>query len=221
MNDRARAYCTSPIFRNLSFSSSPGDLTCGLVAESTALSLACPAGVIESVTVASYGTPAGSCASGDLRPDAKCSADIKSVISARCVGKESCTVECDGDTCDGTPLAGGDPCYGTKKNLAVTVQCSASPPPSPAPAPKDAGVKLTVTVPHGSVASIRVPLVSSLDQTAHSVEIIEGSTTIWKGGAFVRGAVASISDGFADGKEGITFAVSDARTYAFETKPVA
>lgn len=119
------------------------------------------------------------------------------------------------------PLPGGDPCYGTKKNLAVNVQCSAPPPPSPSPSPKDASVKLTVTVPHGSVASVRVPLVTSLSQTAANVVITEGSTTIWKSGAFVKGAVPAISQGFSEGNQGVTFLVDAAGTYAFEMKPLA
>ena len=191
-----------------------GNLTCAVADESSAISLACPAGTITNVTFARYGTPAGSCEGGGLAPDAKCDADISTLVASECVGKTSCSVECDGSQCDASKLP-KDPCYGTKKRVAVAVACSAPPkPPSPAPPkPADSKVTLSVTVPVGSTAVVRVPLVPAVGLTSSSVVVTEGGKPIWSKHAFVPG-VDGVSQGEADGDDAVLFTVTSG-DYAF------
>ena len=72
------------------------------------------AGTIDSVVFADYGMPTGFC--NALQADAKCTKDVKAVVSSLCVGKASCTLL----SSDAT--FGAAPCGGNR--LAVEVTCS-------------------------------------------------------------------------------------------------
>ena len=108
--------------------------TCGVDPEGVSVQMSCggDGNTISAVTFASYGTPTGSCAAGDLAHNAHCDADIGAVVTALCAGKQSCSIECDQASCGGQPLPKGDPCFQTAKSLAVAVSCKSPPPPPPA-----------------------------------------------------------------------------------------
>lgn len=87
------------------------------------LSCAPGAGAISSIDFASYGTPSGSCASGDLAVNASCAwAGTLAWAQAACVGQRECVLSAE-------PGAGGvpDPCEGVIKTLAVVARCAAAP----------------------------------------------------------------------------------------------
>ena len=91
---------------------------CGSVIENQVLTLACPTlgGVILGVSFASYGTPNGSCASGFAA--SSCTSPMSvAVVTAACVGRQSCTVSAKNSN------FGSDPCSGTIKSLAANVSC--------------------------------------------------------------------------------------------------
>lgn len=101
--------------------------TCGSVPESHALLLGCPSNqTIAKVIFAAYGVPAGSCAAG-FRSNNSCFLDIRKQVSARCVGKAECSVECE-PLPPGKRICAGvdvhDPCEGVHKHLSVSIQCS-------------------------------------------------------------------------------------------------
>ena len=90
-------------------------LVCGEAAEDQSAQLTCPDGqVIDSVSFASYGTPAGKC--GALE-EGTCHSD-KSVsqVESMCVGRAACTVFASNGSF-------GDPCQSTTKSLKVEVSC--------------------------------------------------------------------------------------------------
>lgn len=185
-----------------------GNLTCNMVPESATLSLACPDGVIDKVDFASYGTPEGECPS--LRHHSACDVDVSDIVTAECVGQTSCTLQCHGDSCNGQAVK--DPCYGTKKNLAVSVGCSHIPTPPAASTP----VTLSVVLPPGSAAAVRVPLVAAVGHTTNNVVITESGAVVWRMGAFV--ANSALENGFVDsvGSDlGITFLATKAGSYVF------
>lgn len=173
--------------------------TCGQASEGASVQLGCPGASISKVSFAHYGTPHGDCEAG-LQLDAGCDADITAIVEEACVGEESCAVECSQGKCLGTDLA--DPCHGTVKHVAVSVECSA-PPPAPGPAPSHPEVRLAVMIPLGSAGSVRVPLVAKVGLTPATATILEGTKPVWKGGAFVDGVVG-ISGAQAD-RDGVTF----------------
>ena len=115
---------------------SPGgggnNATCALDPEKQSASLTCggSGNTISAVNFASYGQPTGSCADGHFTRDPKCDADITDLVTSLCKGKQTCTVECDNDSCNGQKLPGGDPCYLQAKHLAVDVSCASPPQPS-------------------------------------------------------------------------------------------
>ncbi|MFT3711285.1 MAG: DUF4832 domain-containing protein [Archangium sp.] len=82
------------------------------------LSVSCPAGqVIQSISFASYGTPAGTC--GAFAADATCHATSSvTVLQSLCVGHASCSAT------DLTTVF-GDPCAGTSKRLHAQFECGA------------------------------------------------------------------------------------------------
>eukprot|EP01047_Picozoa_sp_COSAG01_P070136 COSAG01_NODE_10551_length_2134_cov_2.284521_2_plen_385_part_00 len=129
-------------------------VTCGSAEEDTPMLLTCPNSTIKSVQFAQYGTPTGGCPASGLKPG-QCSLDLTPALTAACVGKESCTVECRscGDTEGTTGVAASppppcanscsvdgktivpshDPCEGTKKTVVVAVSCIVHAPPPPTP----------------------------------------------------------------------------------------
>jgi hypothetical protein len=78
----------------------------------------CPAGkTIDNISFASWGTPAGDCATG-FTVDAKCNAaDTMAVVSKMCLGKATCDVPVKLTT------FGADPCDDVTKWLAASVHC--------------------------------------------------------------------------------------------------
>lgn len=175
--------------------------TCGSAREGSVVQLVCPGAGISKVNFAHYGTPQGDCATGWL-PDANCDADIKTIVEDACLGEESCAVDCSEGKCLDTDVK--DPCYGTVKFVAASVECSA-PAPTPAPTPAHSEVRLTVTIPVGSTGSVRVPLVAQVGLTPRTVTISEGTTPVWKDGTFING-VTGVSAARAD-SDGVTFTV--------------
>jgi hypothetical protein len=118
----------------------PGEdppVTCGLEPQGTALQLSCPGHLIASITSATYGAVAGDCQHGLVQ--GKCGADLKKLLISACVGKSTCTVECNnGCKVDGKPLSSptADPCPGTWKHLGINATCGTAPgPPAPPPPP--------------------------------------------------------------------------------------
>ena len=96
--------------------SAPSSPFCGSVINLQDLTLACDTGVISGIAFASYGTPSGAC--GSWAVNASCnSANSTSVVSALCLGKQTCTVTAGPPNFD-------DPCYGTVKYLDVQATCS-------------------------------------------------------------------------------------------------
>jgi hypothetical protein len=102
---------------------SSGGLTspfCAAVANTDSpdvMSMACPAGVINEILFAAYGTPTGSC--GSWAVNASCNAaNASAIVKAQCVGKESCSFGASTSTF-------GDPCYKVVKTLVVQATCSA------------------------------------------------------------------------------------------------
>jgi hypothetical protein len=193
--------------------------TCGVGTESQAVMLSCAGGAtIDSVLFASYGTPLGDCGGKNFTADPKCNADISKIVQGACVGKESCVAECDQGACEGTVVP--DPCFGVKKHLAVNVHCTPPPPPPPTPphpAPADTAVTLDVTVPVGSTARVRVPLVAAVGHVVATVVIKEGGSVVWEKGRFVAGGAGGIASGVVDvvGEgEGVMFVV-ESGVYAF------
>lgn len=146
---------------------------------------------------AHYGTPDGDCEAG-LQVDSTCDADITAIVEDACVGEESCTVDCKEGQCVSTDVS--DPCHGTKKHVAVSVECSA---PAPPPAPSKPEVRLAVSIPVGSSGSVRVPLVAKVGLVPATATILEAGTPVWRDGKFVAG-IAGISGATAD-QDGVTF----------------
>ena len=99
------------------------------------LSCSNPAWSINHVSFASFGTPNGACNPGSVPGGntfsaGSCAApDSASVAAAACVGKPSCSI-----VPSSTTFGGKDPCEGTYKRLAVSVDC-VGPPPMVAAAP--------------------------------------------------------------------------------------
>lgn len=120
------AYGTAPNYTKCTMGgwwpSGPANNTCGIAGEGGSALLQCSSGKITKVTSAHYGTHSGNCATGVV-PSTTCESDLTAIIEAKCVGKEFCLVGCSGNNCAGTAV--DDPCKGTKKTLAVTIECSA------------------------------------------------------------------------------------------------
>jgi len=150
-------------------SNAPGYSVCSVADENTNLKLDCTGGQFTSIAFVSFGTPTGSCSSG-FKTDHNCDASTaRNIISSAWLGKSSCTIDVSDKTF-------GDPCQNTVKILAValTGTCSNLPP----------MYSLSATVPGNGVATISVPLMST---TAAKAVITEGSSIVWKNGAFVSG----------------------------------
>jgi hypothetical protein len=122
----ARTSFAKAFLHNITVPGTEPPPTCGSVAEGTPLALGCPTGqTISVVYFAGYGMPAGACATG-LRSNATCYLDIRSQVSAKCLGQSECSVECGTvlkkRNCAGVDVP--DPCGGVHKHLSVSVGCS-------------------------------------------------------------------------------------------------
>eukprot|EP00656_Telonema_subtile_P019818 TRINITY_DN2101_c0_g1_i8.p1 TRINITY_DN2101_c0_g1~~TRINITY_DN2101_c0_g1_i8.p1 ORF type:complete len:450 (-),score=118.89 TRINITY_DN2101_c0_g1_i8:162-1511(-) len=137
--------------------------------EGSAVLLSCVGASIETVSFASYGTPTGSCAAG-LQPSS-CNADLTSLVSALCVGKESCSLECSVGSCNGKAVP--DPCVDTVKHVSVQVSCAAGAP---------SLVDVNTAVPASAVADTVFP------SFGRNASISEGGQSVWAAGAYVPGA---------------------------------
>ena len=150
------------------------------------------------VAFASFGAPAGSCASG-LAINSSChAADSLAVVSAACVGKAECKLQA-----LTSAFGGQDPCLDVVKRLAVALEGPCSGP----------SFQLQATVPAGATAVVRVPT----PLASAAVTITEGGAAVWRAGAFVPGVAgisggAAVADGiaFAVGSGAYSFAVLDA-----------
>jgi len=168
--------------------SCPKDATCGLAAENSNLELTCPDGQsISSVDFASFGNPMGNCESSFEQ--GSCHANTtQQIVESACLGKSSCSVEVS------SKAFGGDPCFGTKKNLAASVSCKG----------EFSGFSFSynVTVPVGSKGSVTLP---TMGMSQSDVVVRESSVTVWKSGKYMPG-VSGIS-GASGGPDGIRIEV--------------
>ena len=100
-----------------------GNATCvaGL-AEGGSAHLACgaPGATFSAVDFASFGTPRGTCAAGNLSLGSCHAANSASVVAAACLGRASCEVSSD------RKVFAPDPCLHTPKWLDVALTCSAA-----------------------------------------------------------------------------------------------
>merc|ERR1712113_208323 len=89
------------------------------------------------------------------------------IVSDACVGKAKCSIKADDKIF-------GDPCFGTKKNLAAKVSCSGAAP--------SLTFQYDVVVPVGSVGVVVLPVVDDEDYT-----VSEGKSVVWKSGKYMPG----------------------------------
>jgi hypothetical protein len=142
--------------------------------ENADYTFSCPPGgsVITEVVFASFGTATGTCASGFTV--GSCNAlNSTAILQQACLNKTSCII-------DVSDTVFGDPCYDTVKYLDAQVLCSAV-----------SGVSVQATVPTNAAATVRIPLLDGTSPSA--VTIAEGSTVVWKNGAFVPGVPGIVS----------------------------
>jgi len=148
--------------------------TCGEVAENNVLQLACPAGTFTKVLFASYGNANGDCDTAFTKGSCD-SPNSAGVIEAACVGKSTCSVAATNE------VFKTDPCFGTAKSLAVSLQCSGA---------SGKLFMLNTHVPVGAMGNVEVAVVAP--QTPDMVVIQESGKIVWKQGAFVAGATGVI-----------------------------
>lgn len=143
--------------------------TCDVADENTAAKLSCASGAtITGIVFASFGTPQGSCDT-QLKVGSCNANNSMSVVEKACVGKNSCSVPA-------TDATFGDPCYDTKKMLAVGATCSHS-------SGESQVFQYNVTVPVGSTANVHLPFMGR-----QSPRVVEGAaSTVWQNGAYVSG----------------------------------
>jgi hypothetical protein len=150
---------------------------CGVADEHQNVTLGCGAGVIDKIDFASFGSPEGSCQAG--YKTGSCDANNSmAVVSKLCLGKSSCTVLAS----TGNSAFGPDPCFGTRKKLAVQVTCKV---PS-GPTPPTKVFTYNVTIPVGSTASVRLPGFGANGATS-GVTITEGAVAVFSKGKFISG----------------------------------
>jgi len=151
-------------------------LTCQSSSEQESVTFMCTEGVISSVKYSFYGTPTGDCVHGYKGGTCNATNAFK-IVHDTCVGKSSCSFTPSNDLF-------GDPCTGTVKTYAGDITCSV-------PAPSVTSYSLTVEIPIGSIADIKIPIVPSLRQTAQNIVISEGTgatkTIMWTGGMYIPG----------------------------------
>ena len=102
--------------------------TCVEVAENAKANIGCPAGkVISSVDFASFGAPGGSCAGGGFTHTATCDSNHSmAVVTAACVGKNTCTLDASCATFHEILIGPDAFCWTVAKHLAVKVSCKKS-----------------------------------------------------------------------------------------------
>jgi alpha-L-rhamnosidase len=153
--------------------------TCASAPEGGMVHLSCPADAISKVTFASYGLPTGQCTgnggANDFHISSKCNSNASvSTVQAACVGKSSCDLDVSTDT-----FGSVDPCYGTKKALAVAVECKG-------------GVRksytLKVSIPLGATGKVAVTAASLLDVTISEGLGAAADTVVWSKGKYIAGA---------------------------------
>ena len=183
---------------------STGGTVCGSIYEEGSLTLACDGGGnFSSVAFASFGTPAGDCASG-LARNASCDAAASAAVaSAACVGRPSCTLWANAS------VFGGDPCLGVRKSLAVALRgaCANASPPAPV-------FSLSVELPPNAAGTAAVPTPGD-PGPAGGVVITEGGAPVWRAGAFVRGVPGVTGGAAAADGTAVVFALGSG-AYAFE-----
>jgi alpha-L-rhamnosidase len=167
-----------PIIASWSCGPEHANQVCSSVAEKEVAKVTCPGSgnVITGISFADYGTPVGSCSTGFATGQCG-SASAPSIVSKLCVGKQTCSIVAN------NTVFGGDPCFDTKKELAVVAEC------------KDnfhALFSYNVTVPVGSTASVRLPKFNTT-----GVQVTEDSTAVWSNGKFVP--VPGVASGSEDG----------------------
>jgi len=154
-------------------SSGGGGAACASgVGEGGQADLACPPGLaFSSVAFASFGTPAGTCATGFTR--GACDApNSTAVTAAACLGRAWCSVAVS------SADFGGDPCVGTSKVFSASLVCA---PPGPGSVP---GVSMRITVPANARATVRVPFAAG---PAATFSVLEGGVAVFVAGAFAPG----------------------------------
>jgi len=181
--------------------------TCAEGEEGDHLNLACTGSTIAAVTFASYGTPTGSCSTGGFAKSSCSSNMSQTIVEKCCVGKPTCDISCSQDTCvcaGGATTSVADPCYQTKKTLAVTVKCASAPP--------SAGPQLTMTamVPPGSDSQLFVPL---LGASAQDVTITESGATVFAKGSFIPNAAPGVTAAAVVGESIVVHHGSGAYTF--------
>jgi len=165
---------------------------CSAVPENSNATLTCNAGVISSITFASFGTPNGQCGNFSINTDCDAS-DSVSIVSKNCVGKSSCSVPA-------TDTVFGDPCFGTVKRLYIQVAGCAFP-----------SFKYSITVPVNSLGDVFIPFGSA---PLNSVTIYESGVTVWSNGKYIPGQ-PGIMSASNDGYGHIIFQVGSG-SYNFE-----
>ena len=161
----------------------PGtDGTCGMYQELDTMALKCAFnGTIKSVDLAFYGNPTGTCTSGFEVGNCN-AATAKPVVEQACLGKNTCSLPVVSAT------FGGDPCFGTLKELAVQVTCAGG----TSPSGQRPVFSYAVSVPVGTIADVVVPQFGST-----SASIAETQGLVWTGGKYVPG-VAGVKGAAAD-----------------------
>lgn len=110
-------------------------LGCALWPDDKPVTVGCPGGqVIKGFSTVLYGNPTGACDGADGGPDAggsfqpgTCNATgAKAAIEALCDGLPSCTFKA-GDNLQAFAGDAGDPCPGTRKFIALQVECGTAP----------------------------------------------------------------------------------------------
>lgn len=166
----------------------PSNSACGAAYEADAplisyVNLSCgsqtDASIFTSVAFASFGTPVGNCSSGWTLGACNAVSSV-STVSAACVGKSSCAIPV-------TDSVFGDPCPGTKKELAVSLVCDRD------PVPPTQTFFLNVSVPVGSTALIAVPLLTGI--AASNATVAESGAIVWSNGTYISDASPGVLGG--------------------------
>jgi hypothetical protein len=128
----ARESFAKAFLHNITVPTSSTTETCVSALEKHPLELSCgTGGKITNIMFAGYGTSNASatCASPPLGANSTCFVDVSAEVAAACVGKSTCSVECD-NIAGGKRICAGvnvkDPCSGVHKKLSVSVSCSSS-----------------------------------------------------------------------------------------------
>jgi len=152
--------------------------TCQMVDENSVVTFNCGTGQIANVNQAFYGTPTGNCNSGFQAGSCDLQCCVKDAVSKKCNGQASCTFTASND------FFGKDPCVGTPKKFFGSVQCSGSNPDVPS-------YNIHVTVPIGTVATIVIPVVPSLNQTIENLVVYEANggapAAMWQNHQYIPG----------------------------------